>query len=135
MHEISGFIASDVLGAMKEIQAVAAGTRCKQPLFSVSLNPPETETVPVAAFEGAIDRIEKANGFEGQPRIVVFHEKEGRRHAHVLWSCIDAATMTAKAITVLQDAPARSLQAALSRSRLADACRADGFQSPRPQEF
>jgi len=96
VHEISGFIASDVLGAMKEIQAVAAGTRCKQPLFSVSLNPPETESVPVAAFEDAIDRIEKANGLEGQPRVVVFHEKQGRRHAHVLWSRIDASTMTAK---------------------------------------
>lgn len=96
VHEVSGFIASDVLGAMKEIQAVAAGTRCKQPLFSVSLNPPETEPVPVAAFEDAIDRIEKANGLEGQPRVVVFHEKEGRRHAHVLWSRIDASTMTAK---------------------------------------
>lgn len=96
VHEVSGFIASDVLGAMKEIQAVAGGTRCKQPLFSVSLNPPETESVPVAAFEDAIDRIEKANGLEGQPRVVVFHEKEGRRHAHALWSRIDAATMTAK---------------------------------------
>lgn len=96
VHEVSGFIASDVLGAMKEVQAVATGTRCKQSLFSVSLNPPETESVPVAAFEDAIDRIEKANGLEGQPRVVVFHEKEGRRHAHVLWSRIDAATMTAK---------------------------------------
>lgn len=96
VHEVSGFIASDVLGAMKEVQAVAAGTRCKQPLFSVSLNPPEIESVPVAAFEDAIDRIEKANGLEGQPRVVVFHEKEGRRHAHVLWSRIDASTMTAK---------------------------------------
>lgn len=96
VHEVSGFIASDVLGAMKEVQAVAAGTRCKQPLFSVSLNPPETESVPVTAFEDAIDRIEKANGLEGQPRIVVFHEKEGRRHAHVLWSRINARTMTAK---------------------------------------
>jgi len=96
VHEVSGFITSDVLGAMKEIQAVAAGTRCKQPLFSVSLNPPESESVPVAAFEDAIDRIEKAHGLEGQPRVVVFHEKEGRRHAHAVWSRIDAATMTAK---------------------------------------
>lgn len=96
VYEVSGFIASDVLGAMKEVQAVAAGTRCKQPLFSISINPPETESVPVAAFEDAIDRIEKANGLEGQPRVVVFHEKEGRRHAHVLWSRIDAANMTAK---------------------------------------
>lgn len=96
VHEASGFIASDVLGAMKEIQAVASGTRCKQPLFSVSLNPPESESVPVEAFEDAIDRIEKANGLEGQPRVVVFHEKEGRRHAHAVWSRIDAATMTAR---------------------------------------
>ncbi len=34
-------------------------------------------------------------GLEGQPRVMVFHEKEGRRHAHVVWSRINAETMTA----------------------------------------
>src|SRR3546814_11029161 len=28
--------------------------------------------------------------------MIVFHEKEGRRHAHAVWSRIDADTMTAK---------------------------------------
>src|SRR3546814_13590117 len=33
---------------------------------------------------------------KGQPRMIVFHEKEGRRHAHAVWSRIDADTMTAQ---------------------------------------
>ena len=96
VHEIRGFVADDIKGAMKEAQAVALGTRCKQHLFSVSLSPPQSELVSVAKFEAAIGRIEEANGLSGQPRMIVFHEKEGRRHAHAVWSRIDADTMTAR---------------------------------------
>lgn len=96
LHELRGFVSESVLGAMKEIQAVSRGTRCRQPLFSVSFNPPDTEAVSIAAFERAIEEVEAANGLTGQPRIVVFHEKEGRRHAHCVWSRIDADTMTAR---------------------------------------
>ena len=96
VHEVRGFCAEDVLGAMKEAQAVARGTKCRQFLFSVSLSPPETASVPVDAFERALTKIEEQTGLTGQPRIVVFHEKEGRRHAHAVWSRIDADTMTAK---------------------------------------
>lgn len=99
IHEVRGFIAEDVMGAMKEAQAMAKGTRCKQYLFSVSLNPPETENVPAEVFEGALDSIEDKLGLQGQPRMVVFHEKEGRRHAHAVWSRIDAETMTAKQLS------------------------------------
>ena len=96
VHEVRGFVADDMRAAMKEAQAVAKGTRCKQHLFSVSLNPPESASVGVAAFESALTRIEQGTGLAGQPRIVVFHEKEGRRHCHAVWSRIDADTMTAK---------------------------------------
>jgi len=96
LHELRGFMSEDVLGAMKEIQAVARGTRCRQPLFSVSFNPPDTEAVSISAFERAIEEVETANGLTGQPRMVVFHEKDGRRHAHCVWSRIDADTMTAR---------------------------------------
>lgn len=95
MHEISGFAATDVVGAFKEAYAVSRGTKCRQFLFSLSLNPPEMARVPVAAFEAAIVRVEEKLRLSGQPRVVVFHEKEGRRHAHCVWSRIDAATMTA----------------------------------------
>ena len=96
LHEVRGFVSDDVNGALREAHAVSKGTRCRQFLFSVSLNPPEHERVPVKAFEDAVERIETRNGLEGHPRIVLFHEKEGRRHAHAVWSRIDAETMTAK---------------------------------------
>jgi hypothetical protein len=96
VHEVSGFISDTVMGAMKEAHALALGTRCKQYLFSVSLNPPAGENVAVEVFEQAARMIEERNGLTGQPRIIVFHEKEGRRHAHCVWSRIDAESMTAK---------------------------------------
>lgn len=96
LHEIRGFVSDSVLGAMKEAQASSQGTRCKQYLFSLSLSPPQTESVSAEVFEKALDQIEERLGLSGQPRIVVFHEKEGRRHAHAVWSRIDAETMTAK---------------------------------------
>lgn len=99
IHEVRGFVAEDVMGAFKEAQAMASGTRCKQYLFSLSLSPPETENVRTEVFEGAIATIEKKLGLEGQPRVVVFHEKEGRRHAHCVWSRIDADTMTARQLS------------------------------------
>lgn len=96
IHEVRGFVTDDVRGAFKEAEAVVKGTRCKQHLFSVSFNPPADAIVSVAKFEAAIERVEEANGLKGQPRIVIFHEKEGRRHAHCVWSRIDAETMIAR---------------------------------------
>ncbi|TXG84728.1 MAG: relaxase [Sphingomonadales bacterium] len=96
VHEVRGFMAENVLGALREAEAISMGTRCKQPLFSVSLSPPQHESVRPEVFEAAIAAIEERNGLEGQPRVIVFHEKEGRRHAHAVWSRIDAETMTAK---------------------------------------
>lgn len=96
VHEIRGFVSDDVIGALKEAYAVSKGTKAKQFLFSVSLNPPQDQDVSIDSFESAIERIEERNGLDGQPRVVVFHEKEGRRHAHAVWSRIDAETMTAK---------------------------------------
>jgi hypothetical protein len=75
--------------------AVSRGTRAKQFMFSLSLNPPSNEIVPIEEFEAAIDAAEAKLGLAGQPRAVVFHEKNGRRHAHVVWSRIDCDRMKA----------------------------------------
>lgn len=96
LHELRGFAADDLHGAFKEAEAVSRGSRCVQYLFSLSLSPPEDARVSVGVFEDAIERIEQKLGLEGQPRAVVFHEKEGRRHAHCAWSRIDPDTMTAR---------------------------------------
>lgn len=95
VHELRGFVSDDLHGAFNEAYAVSRGTKCKQFLFSLSLNPPETADVAVEAFEQAIASIEKRLGLAAQPRAIVFHEKNGRRHAHCVWSRIDAAEMKA----------------------------------------
>lgn len=95
LHEVSGFMSDELLEAFQEADAVARGTRCKNYLFSMSLNPPEGARVTTEDFEQTADLIEKKLGLENQPRAIVFHEKDGRRHAHVVWSRIDSEQMRA----------------------------------------
>ncbi|MCG7927210.1 MAG: relaxase/mobilization nuclease domain-containing protein [Candidatus Thiodiazotropha taylori] len=95
IHELRGFMSHDLPSALSEIDAVSKGTRAQQPFFSLSLNPPQTERVSTKVFEAAIEQVEKKLGLEGQPRAIVFHEKEGRRHAHAVWSRIDTKQMKA----------------------------------------
>ncbi|WP_300029337.1 relaxase [uncultured Roseobacter sp.] len=95
LHELRGFSSETLRGALQEADAIAKGTQCKQFLFSLSLSPPETEQVPVGVFEAAVADIEKRLGLSDQPRAIVFHEKNGRRHAHAVWSRIDVQDMKA----------------------------------------
>ncbi len=95
VYEVSGFMADDVLGALNEAHALSKGTKCRQFMYSLSLNPPMDKKVSIQTFEETLDRIEKKLGLEDQPRVIVFHEKEGRRHAHAVWSRINAEEMKA----------------------------------------
>jgi hypothetical protein len=89
LHEVRGFLSNDLAGAFREVEAAAAGTRCQQPFFSVSLNPPKGHNATIEEFERAADLIEaKFPELKGQPRTLIFHEKEGRRHCHAVWSRI-----------------------------------------------
>ncbi len=95
VHEIRGFASQNLEAALNEAYAISRGTRCKQYLFSLSLNPPPDATPETSDFESAIERIENRLGLVDQPRAIVFHEKEGRRHCHVVWSRINAEEMKA----------------------------------------
>lgn len=95
VHEVRGFVSETLAGALREAEAMSRGTRCKQFLFSVSLNPPEDADVPIEEFEAAIEEIERRLHLIDQPRVVVFHEKNGRRHCHAVWSRIDTEKLVA----------------------------------------
>lgn len=95
IHDLRGFTANNLHGAFQEADAISKGTRCQQYLFSLSINPPETESVSIHHFEAAIERAEQSLGLQDQARAIVFHEKQGRRHAHVVWSRIDVLEMKA----------------------------------------
>lgn len=91
--QVRGAVASDLKGAFAEFEAVALGTKCTQPLYSLSINP--SEPISRAQYDEAIESIEQRLGLSGQPRVVVFHEKYGRAHAHVVWSRVKVDTMRA----------------------------------------
>ena len=100
LHEVRGFASNDLLGAFLEVEAAAGGTRCKQPFFSVSMNPPPGHAINFDQFEMAASAIEaKFPELADQPRAMIFHEKEGRRHAHVVWSRIDTERGRAVALS------------------------------------
>ena len=95
VSEVRGAMSPDLMGALREFEAVAKGTRCKQYLYSCSFNPPQGVDASLYDFEDAIKRAEQSLGLTDQPRVIVFHEKHGRRHAHAVWSRIDTCQMKA----------------------------------------
>ena len=94
IHDLRGFATHDLTEALLEVEAISRGTRCKQYLFAVSLNPPEEADVPIEDFEAAVEQIEKRLNLIDQPRIIAFHEKKGRRHCHVVWSRLTVSRHT-----------------------------------------
>lgn len=95
LSQTRGLAGNSLHSTLAEIDAMSQGTRCQQPLFSVSFNPPMSEQVSKDQFYDAFDKLENKLGLEGQPRVVVFHEKGGRTHCHVVWSRIDKISMKA----------------------------------------
>ncbi len=108
VHEVRGFVADDLAGAFQESYAISRGTRCKQHLYSLSLNPPKEADPTPELLVDAVNRAEERLGLSGQPRAIVFHEKRGmdgevRRHGHAVWCRIDTDKM--RAVQMSYDRP------------------------------
>ena len=95
IYEVRGFASRNLMAALNEAYAINKATRCKQFLFSLSLNPPKDENVSTQTFEKAVEQAEERLGLTDQPRTIVFHEKNGRRHCHAVWSRIKVDEMKA----------------------------------------
>lgn len=91
--EVHGTVAGDLYGAFAEFEAVSLGTKAKEYLYSLSINPREPLTRE--QYYEAIQDIEHRLGLTDQPRAVVFHVKDGREHCHVVWSRINVEKMRA----------------------------------------
>ena len=78
-----------------EAKAVAM-TKCKNYLYSLSINPDHRQTpLSRGLYDDYLNRVEDALGLSGQPRAVIYHIKNGREHAHAVWSRIDIQDMKA----------------------------------------
>ncbi len=95
VKDIRGTAADDLLGALKEMETVACGTRTTKPFYHGSINTRADERLTDEQRVQSIDWLETALGLTGQPRVVVIHEKEGREHCHIVWSRIDLDRMAA----------------------------------------
>ncbi|MBD8894122.1 relaxase/mobilization nuclease domain-containing protein [Roseibium litorale] len=98
--EMRGFIADNLKDAFVESYAVSKATRCRQHLFSLSINPPAGADIKDEDYVDAADRVEKELGLTRQPRAIVRHWKRGddgvvRSHAHAVWCRIDVDQMKA----------------------------------------
>lgn len=93
--ELRGFASDNVFDAFALVQLQAGGTHCQKPIFHVQVRTPKGEELTREQWAHVADRIEKQLGFDGQPRAIVFHQKDGHRHMHLAWSRIDAETMHA----------------------------------------
>jgi len=93
VHSVNGFMADDVEGALQEIHAISRATKCRQFMFSLSLSPPQDAVVSDQDFLDAIQQATDKLGLADQPHVVVFHEKNARRHCHVVISRIDTDVM------------------------------------------
>jgi len=89
--EVRGAVAQDLHGAFAEWEFQAhALTRCRKYLYSMSINPdPDQKPLSRDQYHDYIARTEEKLGLEDQPRAIVFHQKYGREHCHVVWSRID----------------------------------------------
>lgn len=88
--ETRGVVSDDLLGALKEMEAVSSiAKNCERPFYHASINTPMHERMTPEQRDIAIERLAKALGLENQPRVVVAHTKEDREHFHIVFSRID----------------------------------------------
>jgi len=96
LAEMRGAVAPDLHGAFAEWEAHSKATNARKYLYSMSVNPDHRQRdFSREDYLDFINRAEKKLGLQNQPRAVVFHEKNGREHAHVVWSRIDTKKMAA----------------------------------------
>jgi hypothetical protein len=94
VQEIRGVTAVDLPSALREMQAVASGSRCHGDfMYQANINPYAHEHLTPEQWREAVDLLEKNLGLDGHQRVVVEHVKEGRQHYHVIWNRVDVETM------------------------------------------
>jgi nucleoside-triphosphatase THEP1 len=92
--EIRGSAFPDLHRSLASWEAEAQGSKCKKALWHAQLSPAHTDNLTRAQQLEAVDILEKHHGFQGQPRAVVVHQKEGHEHVHVTWSRMRRETIT-----------------------------------------
>ncbi len=89
LAELRGFASDNIFDALALVELQGQGTSCQKPIFHVQVRLPKEENLARGLWLYVANRIERKLGFDGQPRAIVFHEKEGQEHMHIAWSRLD----------------------------------------------
>ncbi|MEQ1934952.1 MAG: relaxase/mobilization nuclease domain-containing protein, partial [Fimbriimonadaceae bacterium] len=87
--EIRGVVGRSLHDAICEMDALKAATQARKGLYHAMINIRADERLGETQWIKAVDALEERLGFEGQPRALVRHVKEGREHWHIVWSRTD----------------------------------------------
>tara|TARA_R110000796_G_scaffold159169_3_gene275845 strand:- start:103597 stop:104538 length:942 start_codon:yes stop_codon:yes gene_type:complete len=90
--EISGTVANDNLHfALRDMEDIGKLTKSQtgKVLYHANINPRKNEALTPEQYIKACDILMEKLGFEGQPRAIVIHQKEGRQHAHLVVQLTD----------------------------------------------
>ncbi len=90
--EIRGHATDDAKQAILFMHGAVALTKGRNGCFQVSINPEPGEAMTEEQWQDAINRIEREFKYDGQPRVIVQHVKEGRKHRHIVWQRTDYET-------------------------------------------
>lgn len=80
--------------ALRDWQTLADGTRGIKGLYHANIDPAAQYQMTPEQWARAVDVLEQELGLQGQPRVVIMHEKNERQHIHVVWQRTDIDTMT-----------------------------------------
>ena len=92
--EMRGLSGRDLRAGLRLAETEAELSQGKKPLWHAQINPAEGVQLTREQQLMAVDALERRLKFQGLPRVVVAHEKDGREHLHVVWSRFDRETGT-----------------------------------------
>ena len=87
--ELKHTATQDLKEALNDMHLTVAMTKGTKSLYHAQINPARDEQMTPEQWKYSVDEMEKRLGFTGQPRAVVYHEKKGRAHLHVVWQRVD----------------------------------------------
>ena len=89
--EISGVANDNLTNAFRDMETMGlmAQTQTGKVLYHANINPRKKEELTNNQYIQAADFLMDKLGFEGQPRAIVKHVKEGRQHAHLVVQLTD----------------------------------------------
>ena len=97
--EMRNLASTTIPEALREMEAVALGTRCKHFFYHANINPRADEPLTAEQWRIAVDMLEQSLALTNHARFVVEHLKARRTHRHVIWSRIDVNVMRAVPMT------------------------------------